>query len=78
MLLGPTTRSTADFLSLPPRNGLRRQATEPSAQPQTPAKRTIKLDTIIEGIFNTLRPFSAAYAALRQRLVAEGIVPADD
>jgi hypothetical protein len=78
MLLGPTVRTIVDFESMPPRHAIRasapagfamhpRRAPEPPhAVPEQPARLQLKLQALLSGMLNTVRPFPDALVALRE------------
>jgi len=80
MLLGSTVRAVVDFDSMPPRHAIRPSAPpitvvrpqprgpEPSAASASskPSSLQIKLQTILGGLLNTVRPFPDALNALRE------------
>ena len=77
MSLGPTVHTIVDFESMPPRQAIRPSAPTvtairpqhrpgPPPAPQKPSSLQIKLQTILGGMLNTVRPFPDALNALRE------------
>ncbi len=76
MLLGITVRAVVDFNSTLPRHAIRPSAPavtalRPSRRPETPAPGKpsilqIKLQALLGGMLNTVRPFPDALIALRE------------